>query len=320
MTTVPLLVTEANHPLTRYAWISIGAAITTILLKAIAYFLTGSVGMLSDALESFINLAAAAFALVVLRIANRPPDLDHQYGHEKVEYFSSGFEGALILIAAAGIVLTSIERLNHPEPVSQIALGIIVSGSASVVNLVVSLLLRRAGKRYGSIALEGGASHLMSDVWSSVAVIVGLIAVALTNITWIDPIMAIVIAVQIVFSGVKLVRRSILGLLDTALEPADRAKIEAVLNAYQAANESTTVQFHALRTRQSGMRRFVSFHVLVPGSWTVQAGHQLAEQLEIQIRQALHNTTVFTHVEPIEDPVSWEDQGLDRPVELASSV
>lgn len=294
--------------LTRFAWLSIAAALVTIALKFGAFLLTGSVGLLSDALESLVNLAAALMALAMLTVAARPPDEEHAYGHSKAEYFASSFEGALILVAAASIAWSSAMRLLHPQPVRDPLVGIAIAAAASVVNLGVALMLMRAGRRYRSIALEADAHHLMTDVWTSVGVMVGVGAVAVTDWEWLDPVIALLVALNIVRMGVGLMRRSALGLLDTAIPEQDRAAVMRILDAYAAEG----AQYHALRTRQAGTRRFVSVHVLVPGAWTVQQGHELLERMEEEIRRDVPDATVFTHLEPIEDPVSFEDVRLER--------
>lgn len=299
---------NGRSSLTRFAWLSIAAAIVTIALKAGAYAVTGSVGLLSDALESLVNLAAAVIALIALTIAAQPPDEDHTYGHEKAEYFSSGVEGALILIAAVSIAFTAIQRVLHPQPIEQPALGLTIAVIASLVNLGVAQILLRAGRRYESITLEADAHHLMTDVYTSAGVIAGVTLVSLTGWYLLDPLIALAVAGHIVWSGVRLVRRSVAGLMDTALPAAEREVLDATLAPFRAKG----IVFHALRTRQSGARRFVSFHVLVPGTWSVRRGHTLLERVERDVRQALPNTTVFTHLEPIEDPASFQDTTLDR--------
>jgi len=295
--------------LTRYAWVSIGAAVLTIGLKTIAYFLTGSVGLLSDALESLVNLVGAFMALAMLTVAARPADEDHEYGHSKAEYFSSGVEGTLILIAAVSIILAAAPRLIAPRPLEQVGIGLAVSAGASVVNLIASYIILRAGKRYKSITLEANAHHLMTDVWTSVGVLGGVGLVALTGWQRLDPIVAFIVAANIIWSGVRIVRDSVLGLMDTALPNEEREIILKILSAHQTGG----IQYHALRTRQSGARRFASFHILVPDSWTVLEGHQLLEQIEAEIRKALPDITVFTHLEPLNDPASFADTKLDRP-------
>jgi cation diffusion facilitator family transporter len=296
--------------LTRFAWLSIAAAVLTIGLKAIAYQLTGSVGLLSDALESFVNLAGALMALAMLTIAARPADEDHLYGHSKAEYFSSGAEGMLILVAAVSIGIAAVQRLMTPKPLEQIGLGIGVSIVASFVNLAVALVLRRAGKQYNSITLKANAQHLMTDVWTSAGVLIGVGAVALTGWERLDPIVALVVAGNIVWSGFQIMRNSVLGLMDTALPVEEQIILKKVLEQHL----QTGVQYHALRTRQSGARRFISLHVLVPGIWTVQRGHQLLERIEADIRHALPTAAVFTHLESLNDPASWDDMTLDRAV------
>jgi cation diffusion facilitator family transporter len=294
--------------LTRFAWLSIAAAVLTIGLKAFAYLLTGSIGLLSDALESLVNLAGALMALAMLTIAARPADEDHLYGHSKAEYFSSGAEGMLILVAAVSIGITAVQRLMAPKPLEQIGVGIAVSIVASFVNLAVSLILHRAGKQYDSITLQANAKHLMTDVWTSGGVLVGVGAVALTGWGRLDPIVALVVAGNIIWSGFHIVKSSVLGLMDTALSVEDQKKLQIVLELYL----KTGLQFHALRTRQSGARRFISLHVLVPGIWSVQRGHQLLERIEADIRNALPTAAVFTHLESLDDPASWDDMALDR--------
>jgi len=294
--------------LRRFAFLSIAAAVVTIGMKTVAWRLTGSVGLLSDALESLVNLAAAIITLVMLIVAARPPDDDHAYGHEKAEYFASGAEGALILLAAIGIGWAAVARLLDPRPLDQVGWGVVVSTGASLVNLGVSRVLLAASKRHHSIALEADAHHLLTDVWTTAGVLAAIGLVALTGWDLLDPIIALVVAAQIVWTGVQLLRRSALGLLDTALAPEEQATLRAVL----ARHEGPELQFHAVRTRQAASRRFISMHVLVPGSWTVRRGHERAEQIESEVRAAFHNATVFTHLEALEDPASFQDQGLDR--------
>jgi cation diffusion facilitator family transporter len=294
--------------LARFAWLSIAAALATIALKAVAYLLTGSVGLLSDALESFVNLAGALMALAMLSLAARPADENHAYGHGKAEYFSSGVEGGLILIAAVSIGVAAVDRLLHPRPLEQLGLGLAVSVIASLVNLGVGLVLMRAARQYESITLSANAHHLMTDVWTSVGVLVGVGAVAFTGWLWLDPVVALAVAANIVWTGVRIVHASVLGLMDTALPPAEIAIITAVLDRHVGAE----VQYHALRTRQAGPRRFVSVHVLVPGAWTVERGHELLERIEAELRAALPMLTAMTHLEPLEDPAAHADLDLDR--------
>lgn len=295
--------------LKRYAWLSIAAALVTIALKFGAFLLTGSVGLLSDALESLVNLAAALMALAMLTVAERPPDADHAYGHTKAEYFSSAFEGALILVAAYTIGATAIARLMNPVPLENIGLGLLISAAASAINFGVARILFQAGKRYGSITLEADAKHLMTDVWTTVGVLVGVAAVGLTGWLPLDSLIALAVAANIVWSGVQLMRRSALGLLDTAIPKEERAQVTAILDQYAPQG----VTYHSLRTRQAAQRRFISLHLLVPGKWTVQRAHNLSEQIERAIRGTLPGpTTVLTHLEPLEDPVSMADMTIDR--------
>ncbi len=296
--------------LTRYAWLSIFAAILTMALKIGAFRLTGSVGLLSDALESGVNLAAALLALAVLTIVAQPPDEEHAYGHEKAEYFSSGVEGSLILIAAATIAYESIRRFFEPQPIERLGLGLAISFAASLVNLLVARILLRAGRQHRSIALEADAQHLMTDVWTSAAVLLGLTGVAISGWQVLDPFVALAVGVHIAWSGWRLLRKSAAGLMDTSLPSDEIQAITQVLGRYGADG----VKFHALRTRQAGARAFVSMHIQVPGDWSVQRGHDLLEAIERDIRQEMPGTTVFTHIEPIEDPRSWGDQHLDRPL------
>ena len=295
-------------PLTRFAWLSIAAALLTMGLKAAAYLFTGSVGLLSDAVESVVNLVGAVVALTMLTIASRPADEEHNFGHSKAEYFSSGIEGTLILIAALSIAWTAVGRLLNPKPIEQIGLGLGISLAASLVNLIVGLVLFRAAKRSHSITLEANAQHLMTDVWTSVGVIAGVGAVALTGWVRLDPIVALLVAANIVWAGFGIVKKSVQGLMDTGLGAGEQNLIQGVLEGYR----KTGVEFHALRTRQAGNRAFVSFHVLVPGEWSVQRGHDLLEKIELELRQALPNLTTFTHLESLSDPASWDDTSLDR--------
>ena len=301
--------TAAEPSLTRYAWLSIAAALVTIGLKGAAWWLTGSVGLLSDAVESFVNLAAALVALWMLHLAERPPDEEYSFGYGKAEYFSSGFEGGLIVLAAAAIVWTAAQRLIAPQPIERVGAGLIVSVAASLVNLAVAVVLLKVGRRRGSITLEADAHHLLTDVWTSVGVIVGVGAVGLTGWVRLDPLIAIAVAVNILWTGFRLMRRSLGGLLDRAVPAPQRASLRALLERYQA---EQGVAFHALRTRESAGRAFISVHVLVPGTWSVQRGHDLLERLEADIRATVPRAWVISHLEPLEDPVSMADQSLDR--------
>ena len=305
----------ASANLTRFAWLSIGAAVLTIVLKTTAYWLTGSVGLLSDALESLVNLVAAIMALAMLTIAARPADEMHAFGYGKAEYFSSGLEGALILLAAASIAWTSVPRLFAPQPLANVGIGLGISVVASVINFAVARVLMNAGKEYRSITLEADAHHLMTDVWTSAGVVLGVGAVALTGWVRLDPIIALIVAANILRLGWQLLGRSVRGLMDVTLPAAERGAIKQVLHQY----ESQGIQYHALRTRQAGTRSFISLHVLVPGEWTVQHGHDLLEHLERDIRAAVPGAQLFTHLEPQGDPAAWEDIELDREDSAAGS-
>ena len=294
--------------LTRFAWLSIAAALATIGLKTWAYYLTGSVGLLSDAVESLVNLVGGIMALAMLTLAAKPADEDHAYGHTKAEYFSSGVEGSLILLAAVSISFAAIPRLLAPQPLQGLGIGLLVSVAASVVNLVVALLILRAGRKHNSITLEANAHHLLTDVWTSAGVLAGVGLVALTQWNWLDPVVALLVAVNIVWTGVSIVRRSIGGLMDASLSPEDVATVHKALAEY----EKSGIQFHALLSRQAGARKFISMHVLVPGDWTVQRGHELLDQIEADISRSLTNAVVFTHLESLDDPASWDDEHLER--------
>jgi cation diffusion facilitator family transporter len=293
---------------TRVAWLSVGAALLTIGLKAGAYWVTDSVGLLSDALESVVNLVAALMAVAMLVVAARPADEGHAYGHFKAEYFASAVEGTMIVGAAAAIAFAAIDRLLHPRPVEAIGLGLAIAMLAAVINFAVARVLLAAARRHGSVALEADARHLLTDVWTSIAVVAGVTAVAATDWEWLDPAIAMLVAANIVWTGVQLVRRSALALLDGALPADERAAVQAVLDRYA----TDGVRCHALRTRQAGAHRFVSFHVLVPGRWSVERGHALLERMEEDVRRTLPRVTVFTHLEPVEDPRSFDDTRLDR--------
>jgi len=299
---------EKRKFLTRFAWLSIGAAFITILLKGAAYFLTGSVGLLSDALESFVNLAGAVMALAMLSIASRPEDDSHHFGHSKAEYFSSGMEGGFIIVAALGIAYTAIDRLINPRQLEQLGVGLAVSVVAGLVNLGAALVIDQNGKKHNSITLRANAKHLMTDVWTSAGVLVGVGLVAITGWQPLDSLVAIAVAINIVWSGIGIVKHSISGLMDSVL-PDD--ELELIRNQIGKILPEG-VKYHALMTRQAGARRFVSFHVLVPGEWTVEHGHVLLEKLEVQLTQLLPNMVVFTHIEPLDDPASWKDQTLDH--------
>lgn len=294
--------------LIRLMWLAIAASVLTIGLKTAAWRLTGSVGLLSDAAESVVNLVAAIFGLVAIHWAGQPADEEHTYGHEKANYLAAGVEGALILIAAVTIGVTAIERLLNPRPIETVGVGLAVSAAASAINLVVGLLLIRHGRREQALVLEADGKHLLTDVWTSVGVVVGVALVVVSGWDPLDPLVALAVAANIVVAGCGLVRRSADGLMDRALEPDERARIDAVLERFT----SERTGFHAVRTRRAGQRAFVSLHVLVPGEWTVQRGHDFVEEVEAALRETFAAATIDTHLEPIEDPVSFADVDLDR--------
>ena len=292
-----------------YALLSLAAAAVTIGLKFGAYGLTGSVGVFSDAAESVVNLVAAVAALWALSVAARPPDEEHAFGHGKAEYFSSGLESALIIVAAVLIGVTAWGRLMDPRPLENVGLGLAVSLVAAALNGGVALVILRAGRRLRSIALRADARHLLTDVWTSVGVVAGIVVVRLTGWLVLDPLIALLVALNVVRTGVLLLRDTGQGLLDRSLPPEDLTAIDRVLSRYEAED----IRFHALRTRAAGQQRFVSMHVLVPGKWTVKEGHDLSEKIEQDLDEELRGgTTFFIHVEPSEDPASFADQALDR--------
>jgi cation diffusion facilitator family transporter len=290
----------------QYMLLSTAAAVATIVLKSLAWRLTGSVGLLSDAMESGVNLIAAIGAFWALTLAAKPADRTHHYGHFKAEYFSSGLESVLIVAAALAIIHAAIGRLQDPQPLEQLGIGLAISLAATALNALVARVLLKAARRFDSITLRADAHHLLTDVWTSTGVFVGIGLVKLTGLTILDPLIAIAVAVNIVFTGWKLLQETASGLLDRSLPDQEQRLLENLLGSY----ESDEIRFHALRTRVAGSRRFVSFHLLVPGHWTVQAGHDLCEELEHKVAATLTRTHVLTHLEPIEDPKAWDDQGF----------
>lgn len=293
----------------RYALLSIAAAVLTIGLKLGAYYLTGSVGLFSDAAESVVNLVAAVAALWALTFAVRPPDEEHAFGHNKAEYFSSGLESALIIIAAAWIGVTAWGRLMDPQPLQNVGIGLSITLVATAINGGVALVLLRAGRRLRSITLRADAQHLLTDVWTSAGVVLGIVLVQITGWLVLDPLIGLLVTANILWTGFRLLNDTAHGLLDTAIPPEELEKTSEVLSRYEGAD----VQFHAVRTRVAGQRHFVSMHILVPGRWTVKRGHDLAEKIEAELANELQgNTTFFIHIEPSEDPASFEDQNLDR--------
>lgn len=299
----------AERVLERYAGLSVLAAIATISIKMSAWWVTGSVGLLSDGLESFVNLGAALLALWMLRLSAMPPDENHPFGRTKAEYFASGAEGGLIAIAAASIAWAAVPRLVDPRPLETPLLGIGLAVAASAVNLGTAFVLLRGSKKHHSIALEADAKHLLTDVWTTAGVVAGVALVTWTGWLRIDPLAALAVAANILWTGVKLVRRSVAGLLDAAIGDDELEGLTKLLDDYR---ERQNVEFHAVRTRRAGVRRFVTFHLLVPDEWTVEKAHDLSEEIEERIRGVVPNVTTLTHIEPISDPSSYDDIELDR--------
>lgn len=295
------------HSLTRWAWLSIAAAVVTIGMKTVAYLLTGSVGLLSDALESVVNLVAAVLALIAIAAATKPPDEQHHFGHGKAEYLSAGAEGVMILVAAGLIVYAAVERLVNPRPLEDLGIGLAITLGATVVNGVVGVALLRQGRRHRSMALVADGKHLMTDVYTSVGVIIGIALVAVTGWLPLDSLVALAVGANILWTGFVLVRNAGRGLLDHALPREDTARVLGVLRDFVGRYPAGDLEFHGLQTRESGRDRFVSVHVLVPGSWSVTRAHDLVEEVEAAIREELPHAQVHTHLEPREDPRSHED-------------
>lgn len=297
----------ARQNLTRFAWMSIAAAVATITLKFAAYLLTGSVGLLSDAAESVVNLVAAFVALIALHVAAQPADDDHHYGHSKAEYFSAAVEGVMIFVAAIFILWTSVARFLAPEPLDNVRVGLAVSVVASLINGGVAFVLMRAGRRHNSITLVADGKHLLTDVWTSVGVVVGVLLVAVTGWLQLDAIIAFLVGLNIIWTGWHLIRESVDGLMDHAPSPADQADLTRIIGQFT----SEQVEVHGVRARVAGHQTHVAMHVLVPGNWTVQRGHDLLEDLETTLHERFEHLTVDTHLEPLEDPRAYE--GVTKP-------
>jgi cation diffusion facilitator family transporter len=291
----------------RYAAWSVLVALLTMALKLLAWHYTGSVGLLSDALESSVNLAAASMAFLMLRLAVQPADEQHAYGHGKAEYFASGFEGALIVVAAISILWVAVPGLFAPQAISQTGVGLAICALAALLNFAMARVLMQGARRHRSLALEADAQHLMSDVWTSLGIIVGVALVAFTGWRVLDPLLAVLVALNILRTGWQLMKASVSGLMDSAWPAADRDRLQQVLDGFQRQG----VVFHAIRTRSAGHQRFLSLHVLVPGKWSVQRGHDLLEQVERQIAAVLAPVSVLTHLEPLEDPAAYDDEQLE---------
>lgn len=300
----------ATSSLRKYVYLSIAAALMTISLKFVAYLLTNSVGLLSDALESCVNLVAAVVALFMLSLAEKPPDEKHEFGHNKAEYFSSAIEGGLIVLAAFSIIWSAVPRILHPQPLENVGIGLLVAIAASLINLIVSTILVKNGKKNNSITLEADGKHLMTDVLTSAGVLVGIGLVKLTGWLILDGIVAVGVAINIIWTGYQLIRRSASGLLDTAFSKYETDKIIQVLDKYNRQN----IRFHSMLTRQAGQRKFIYVQLQMPGTWNIHQGHKLAEKIEKDIRMLFPDTrtTVFTHFEPAGDPESMLDISIDR--------
>ncbi|MFZ2206584.1 MAG: cation diffusion facilitator family transporter [Microgenomates group bacterium] len=292
----------------KLAGVSIGASILTIMMKLSAFALTNSVSLLSDALESFVNLLAATITFFMVRLAHKPADETHPFGHSKAEYISSIAEGFFIMIAAAAIIFAAVQRLFHPAALEAPGLGLLFSVGASLINLIVGLMLIKNGKKRRSLALEADGHHLMTDVYTTVGVLIGLAIVYITKLFILDPIIAIIVGLNIISAGFSIVQKSLSGFMDSAIDRGYVAFINSIFMEYK----QKKIEFHGLRTRCSGSRNFISFHVLVPGVWTVQNAHSLVEEIEKKLRDTIPNSTIDTHIEPLEDPVSWADTELDR--------
>lgn len=289
--------------LTRFAWLSIAAALATITLKFSAYLLTDSVGLLSDAAESVVNLVAAIVALYALHIAAKPADKNHNFGHSKAEYFSAWVEGMMIVIAAAFIVYTAIGRLLNPREIENVGIGLAISVVAAAINGAVAVVLLRAGRRYRSQTLRADGKHLMTDVWTSGGVVVGVLLVAATGWPWLDPAIALAVGLNILIAGYKLVSESTDGLMDSSWSKEDNRRLARIVRTFR----THEVDIHALRTRLAGHRRYAEMHVLVPGEWSVWKGHDLIEEIEQAVLDQFEDVEVMCHLEPIEDPRAYGD-------------
>ena len=292
--------------LSRYGWLAVATALATIALKAGAWLVTGSVGLLADAAESIVNLVAAVVALIALKIAVKPADANHNFGHTKAEYFSAAVEGVMIFIAAISIGIFAVQRLLVPQPLEAVGVGLAISVVASVLNGAVALLLIRAGRRHHSIALKADGKHLMTDVWTSAGVLAGIVLVWLTGWDWLGPVIAIAVGVNILFAGYALVQESTAGLMDVSLPEEDNERLRAILSSRAGAE----VGFHLMRTRVSGTRQFMEFHLLVPDEWSVKQGHDFLEDLSDEIVSEFPRMTVTGHIEPINDARSYSHADL----------
>ncbi|GAB2752823.1 cation diffusion facilitator family transporter [Terrabacter koreensis] len=307
---------QQTRDLSRFAYLSIAAAVVTITLKFVAWRITGSVGLLSDAAESVVNLVAAVAVLIALKVAAMPADKNHHFGHTKAEYFSAAVEGMMIFVAAVVIVVSAVERFIRPQPIENVGLGLAISVVASLVNGAVAMVLLRAGRQHRSLTLTADGKHLMTDVWTSAGVVVGVLVVALTGIERLDPVVAFLVGLNIIWTGWKLVRESTEGLMDIAMPKEDNAAIAEILSRFV----TREVHFHALRTRLSGHHRFAEVHVLVPGAWTVQRGHDLVEEVEEAVHREFGDLALTCHLEPTEDPRAYGDYAAEFPVPTHADI
>ena len=289
--------------LSKYGFLSLAVGLVVLTMKLAAWLVTGSVGLLSDALESLVNIAAAIVAIIALRAASRPPDRRHQFGHGKAEYFSALVEGGMICVAATLIIFSAVERLRDPQPLEEIGLGLIIAIAASVLNAIVAVILLRVGRKQNSMALVADAHHLFTDLWTTGGVVVGVLVVGFTGWNVLDPLIAIAVAINIIIVGARLLRSSTSSLMDQALPSKDVAQITGIISNFTG--DQITV--HGLQTRRAGRQAFISMHVLVPGDWEVMTGHDICHLLEETIQNALSGAEVTTHLEPLEDSRAWND-------------
>ncbi|WP_374970618.1 cation diffusion facilitator family transporter [Terrabacter sp. BE26] len=301
---------QQTRDLSRFAYLSIAAAVVTITLKFLAWRITGSVGLLSDAAESVVNLVAAVAVLIALKVAAMPADKNHHFGHTKAEYFSAAIEGMMIFVAALVIMYTAVDRFLNPRPIENVGIGLAISVVASAVNGAVAVVLLRAGRRHRSLTLTADGKHLMTDVWTSAGVVVGVLLVGLTHVERLDPIIAFLVGANIVWTGWRLIRESTEGLMDISMPKEDNRAIAEILSGFV----TREVHFHALRTRLSGHHRFAEVHVLVPGAWTVQQGHDLVEEVEEAVRRDFGDIALTCHLEPSEDPRAYGDYVAEFPI------
>ncbi|PIF03442.1 MAG: cation-efflux pump [Propionibacterium sp.] len=295
---------KTPESLVRFAWLSIAVAVATIALKGLAWWVTGSVGLLSDAAESFVNLAAAVAVLIALTVAKKPPDDGHPFGHSKAEYFSPLLEGLLIMVAAIMILFAAVDRILRPQPLESLGIGLALSIIASILNAGLAFVLLRAAKKHRSITLWADGHHMLTDLYTTAGVLVGIGLVALTGWQILDPIVAIIFGINILIVGVKLLAESMSGLMDASLPDEEVSRIKGILDDF---SDKHGVVFHALRTRESGRRRFLEVHMLVPGAWTVKHGHELTEKVTDALEEAVPELRVMIDLEPIEAPSSYSD-------------